>query len=93
MIQSSYALTEIEMAKTIAERQAQHRAKAQAKCEKRLCFYTSQELHTAVDLMAKFKGMTQREVLEDLVRREHARLCIDLPEAEFERYNTGTKAT
>lgn len=88
------------MAKTAAERQAQYRA-TRAKAgprgdgERRLNTWVSTGTHLALERLARRYGVTQREVLERLIRSEDdgvlAGIGMDTP--EWDAYFGAKKVT
>ncbi len=88
------------MAKTAAERQAQYRATrykagAGGNGERRLNTWVSTETHLALERLARHYGVTQREMLERLIRAEDdgvlAGIHTDTP--EWDAYFRAKKVT
>lgn len=81
------------MAKTAAERQAAYRASRyqagpNGNGERRLNTWVDTEVHLALERLARRYGVTQREMLERLIRAEDDRLLagIKLDTPEWDAY-------
>lgn len=75
------------MAKTTAQRQAEYRARRRDEgVSSRLNIEVSLVAHFALERLAHHHGLTQRQMLEQLITGPHEALCKNLEGDDFRRY-------
>jgi hypothetical protein len=75
------------MAKTNAQRQAEYRARRRRDgVSTRLNIEVSLVAHFALERLAHHHGLTQRQMLEQLITDPHKALCKNLEGDDFRRY-------
>jgi hypothetical protein len=75
------------MAKTNAQRQAEYRAHRRDEgVSSRLNIEVSLVAHFALERLAHHHGLTQRQMLEQLITGPHEALCKSLEGDDFRRY-------
>jgi hypothetical protein len=71
-------MAKMPVAKTSAERQAAYKARADEKGERRLDVWVSEETMQALERLAQHYSKTKRQLLEDLVSQQDAKVISKL---------------
>lgn len=77
------------MAKTVAERQREYRARrgeAGENGERRLNLWVPTSSAMILQRLAAFRGVTKRQILEDLLLKEDTRVTKGMSEEQFDAY-------